>query len=318
MLAKAHVMKYLFFALIILTPSWASAVCDVTGAVATLRSASPDGYRVYQASRRNSEVRGTFDRHIHGPLGCDPATAIHEAVHILGPSLGDKYYLLNGSTVDAVPESRAFFAPGALYERFRGQPYANDYLSPGASSSSKEQLSILFDELNSYTWDAHVTMDLAQAGALGRGETLQIHGMAYMMAFISAYFDRAKKDYPRAMSAAVAPETRSTIRALWAQAVRSLQRACLNRGFRRENHLDTVRMVCALPRSGGLAEVLGQPLACPENCGRLLGGAQVASPAAAPAPARPRPIPPAAVVRPAASESTGFSAGFLEETSASR
>jgi hypothetical protein len=230
-------------------------------ALRDLERLSPQGHSVYKAI--------SDKRHFLRFLTCDDvvlglSTAVHESVHLL-TSEKNAYPLVDGGVAKRPSENLRFFPPREIAGKFDGRDtYVQTYLKRGAASSA-DDFRFLLDELNAYTHDLNSSVRLVSLRRPENGEVGHRDGLAALMSFVMSYADTARQSAPATWENLQRPDTKETVRALWAQAETALASSCGIPAFGRDDK-KPIGFLCDTKNHAGLTELLGRAPACPATC----------------------------------------------------
>jgi hypothetical protein len=230
-------------------------------ALRDLKRLAPQGYAVYETIGDK--------RHFLRFLTCDDvvlglATAVHESVHLL-TSEKEAYPLIDGAVAQRPAEALRFYPPRDIARRFDGRDtYVQTYLKRGAASSA-DDFRFLLDELNAYTHDLNSSVRLVSLRRPENGEVGHRDGLAALMSFVMSYADTARQSVPATWENLQRPDTKETVRALWAQAETALASSCGIPAFGRDDK-KPIGFLCHTKNHAGLTELLGRAPACPATC----------------------------------------------------
>ncbi len=248
---------------VVITPASAmekrSGSCQSQG-LRELERLSPQGFAVYRAI--NDKKFFTNWIKCGGPQ-FDLATAVHESVHHLGVTKNG-YFLIDGRVLRRPPGLDRLAPPRQIASSFRNDTYVQTYLRPGAATSAVD-LTYLLDELNAYTHDLNVSVNLVSLSKPSDGNISNRDGLGALMSFVMKYADTAKKSNPATWSSLKAPGTRQAVRTLWEQAEKVLASSC---GIPRYgvNDRHYISFICNSSNGDALGEILGRPAVCPQSC----------------------------------------------------
>jgi len=233
--------------------------CQTQG-LRELERLSPQGFAVYRAIPDKKFFTNW--------ISCDGAqlsltTAVHESVHYLTESKNG-YYLLDGRVIRRPPELSKLAKPKQIAGAFRSDTYVQTYLRLGAATSAVD-LTYLLDELNAYTHDLNVAVNLVPLSKPSDGNVSNRDGLGALMSFVMKYVDTAKQSSPTTWQALKSPGPQLTVRTLWAQAEKVMASSC---GIPRfgVNDRHYVGFLCNEANGQALREVLGRPAICPRSC----------------------------------------------------
>ena len=233
--------------------------CQTQG-LRDLERLSPRSFAVYRAISDKS----FFTRWIRcGDAQSSLPTAVHESVHFLTQAKNG-YFLLNGSVLPRPRELTSFVPPKRIAGAFRGDAYVQTYLRPGAATSA-EDMTYLLDELNAYTHDLNVAVNLVSLSKPSDGNISNRDGLSALMSFVMKYVDMARQQNQATWTALKRPEPQQTIRTLWQQAEKVLASSCGIPRFS-VNDRQYIGFICKSSNSSALGELLGRPVACPQAC----------------------------------------------------
>ena len=230
-----------------------------TDALATLQAYSPDGFAIFRQTPRQEFFQSWIDC---GASQYDLPTAVHESTHLIAAET-DAFPLVGGGTVRRPHAVSDFFPPCEIADRFELDDFTSIYLSRGKASSSTDLLYLL-DELNAYSHDLEAAVDLR---ALSSPDESVDHrdGLAAMMAFLSAYAERARASEPDTWRGLQRPEVVATVSALWVRAEGVMARSCGIPNFGTSDRA-YIGKVCTDGTRSALAQILGRAPACPTAC----------------------------------------------------
>ena len=168
--------------------------CQAQG-LRELERLSPQGFAVYRAIPDKKFFTNW--------ISCDGAqlsltTAVHESVHYLTESKNG-YYLLDGRVLRRPPELSKLAKPKQIAGAFRSDTYVQTYLRLGAATSAVD-LTYLLDELNAYTHDLNVAVNLVPLSKPSDGNVSNRDGLGALMSFVMKYVDTAKPSLEKRMA----------------------------------------------------------------------------------------------------------------------
>jgi hypothetical protein len=181
------------------------------------------------------------------------STAVHESHHMLSANKG--YQLIDHTVVPRVTGVR--YAPRKMIGRDfpKDDTYVQTYLTNLASSS--EEFDYLLDELNAYSVDTQVSLELKNHLVPGTGYR---DGLSALMSFVMDY---AKKSGALTKSQLIA--ARPELEALWKQAESQYTKSCAVPGFASGDEV-FVDFLAKKDNWKGLEAVLGRKLNLPPSC----------------------------------------------------
>lgn len=225
-----------------------------------LKEASPKGYAIYERIKDKKFFLNWISCG-EGQLGLP--TAVHESVHYITGEI-DAYPLVAGGQVKRPQETSKFFAPAKIAGKFKASNiFVSTYLRRGGASSSTEFVYLL-DEMNAYTHDLNVAMDLNKARPI-RDNVGNRDGLAALMAFFALYAQAAEEKEPSTWSGLQKPEVTNVVSKLWAQAEDAMVASCRipNFGMDDKAHL---KQLCQPKPQASLQKILGRAPVCPSDC----------------------------------------------------
>ncbi len=229
-------------------------------ALRDLERLSPRGFAVY----REIDDKKFFTRW----MSCrgaqhDLATAVHESVHYISVKKNG-YFLVDGRVIPRPPRLDKLAPPRQIAGAFRNDTYVQTYLRPGAATSAVD-LTYLLDELNAYTHDLNVSVNLVSLSKPSDGNISNRDGLGALMSFVMKYADTARKSNPATWSSLKSPQTQQVVRTLWGQAEQVLASSC---GIPRYgvNDRHYISFICNSSNGDALREILGRPALCPQSC----------------------------------------------------
>jgi hypothetical protein len=248
---------------VVFTPTQAverkNGSCQAQG-LRELERLSPQGFAVYRAI----DDKKFFTNWIAcGTAQLSLSTAVHESVHHLTASRNG-YFLIDGRVLRRPPALAKLAPPKQISSAFRSDAYVQTYLRPGAATSAVD-FTYLLDELNAYTHDLKVAVDLLPLSKPSDGTISNRDGLGALMSFVMKYADTAKKSNSATWKVLQSPEPRQTVRTLWAQAEKVMASSC---GIPRfgVNDRHYVGFICNGANGSALQEILGRPAQCPRSC----------------------------------------------------
>lgn len=229
-------------------------------ALRELERLSPQGFAVYRAIGDKKFFTNWISCN---RAQLDLTTAVHESVHHLSAS-ENGYYLIDGRVLPRPPGLARLAPPRQIASTFRNDTYVQTYLRPGAATSAAD-LTYLLDELNAYTHDLNVAVNLVSLSKPSDGSISNRDGLGALMSFVMKYADTAKKSNPATWSALKSPGTRQAVRTLWEQAEKVLASSC---GIPRfgVNDRHYISFICNSTNGDALREILGRSAQCPRSC----------------------------------------------------
>jgi hypothetical protein len=245
-------------------------------AIERLRAAAPAGFAVYQQIKDKTFFLGW--------ISCDEAqlglpSAVHESVHYITAET-DAFPLVGGGQLKRPHEVTAFFAPALIAGKFKANDFVSTYLRPGRASSSTDFLYLL-DELNAYTHDLRVAVDLHRSRApaeQGDQEVDHRDGLAALMAFVALYVEHAEQREPGTWSGLRQPRVAKIVAELWGRAETVMASSCGIPDFGTEDKT-LIGQFCEARPQAALQKILGRAPVCPTAC---LKSTPVAARASAP------------------------------------
>jgi hypothetical protein len=222
-----------------------------------LKTRAPDEWKNIVASNPGFFAQWTTGADIEpgmpADIQTDIATGVHESVHrVTGDT--SAFPLIGGGSIPVREAGWHMVAPRILVgPSFPADDiYAMTYLSTGdGHASASDYFNSLLDELNAYTHDLHVALEVEALH--GKNAISERDGLAAMLAFVGIYLSRHPLSPTE--SAAIVP----VIKTLWAQAetvwAASAAKAA-DLGQIPQTYLDKLRAPAV---ASAMARVLGRP-----------------------------------------------------------
>lgn len=240
------------------------------------------------------KIHDTDNNQFYAFIDCNDVTnsfptAVHEGAHMMRA----KDMEINGSKSnysdpDQIPQSLFTLdgtkksIPSSLSQTFAPKQIIKDRNWPQehawvdtylrGEASSKDSLSYLLDELNSYTLDADSILRIKSkdtAGKLQYGSAQD--GLLSMMDFLSVYVNKAKANDPKTWKIITSESNKNFIKQLWLNAEATLAKTCLEpklytsgeNGGLSGYHLNEIYI---LNKPKAIEDILGQKLILPQSC----------------------------------------------------